>query len=124
DQSRAPLSPMQDRCRLIEEYNSGTVSYNNPSAHRLTGPLDVDALDRAFRKLAERQTVLRTSIGIEDGEPVQIVHDTIDPGLRRVEDLSSLPPEAREAELARRMRALVEIPFGDLGRAPLFVARL
>jgi amino acid adenylation domain-containing protein len=124
DQSRAPLSPMQDRCRLIEEFNAGTVSYNNPSAHRLTGPLDVDALDRAFRALAQRQSVLRTSIGVENGEPVQVVHETIDPGLRQVEDLSALPSEQREAELSRRMRALVEVPFADLGRAPLFVARL
>lgn len=125
DQSRAPLSLMQERCRLIEEYNPGNLSYNGPSGHRLTGPLDPALLDRAFRQLAQRQTVLRTSIGRDaDGEPVQVVHDDVDPGVREVEDLSHLDRDAREAELARRMRALVETPFADLSRAPLFSARL
>ncbi|MFT3756188.1 MAG: amino acid adenylation domain-containing protein [Pseudoxanthomonas sp.] len=125
DQRSAPLSLMQDRCRLIEEYNPGNLSYNGPSGHRLTGPLDPELLDRAFRQLAQRQTVLRTSIGRDaDGQPVQIVHDDIDPGLREVQDLSMLPQPARDAELGKRMRALVETPFSDLSRAPLFVARL
>lgn len=124
DQGPAPLSPMQERCRLIEAYSPGNLSYNGPSGHRLRGPLDVEALDRAFRALARRQTVLRTSIGFKNGEPVQIVHREIDPGIRQVEDLSMMAPVVREAEVSQRMRALVETPFHDLGKAPLFVARL
>jgi amino acid adenylation domain-containing protein len=124
DQSRAPLSLVQDRLRLIETFNPGTLSYNTPSAHRLKGPLDPALLDEAVRRLAQRQTVLRTTIAIENDEPVQVIHDEIDTGLGRVIDLSQLPVERREAELARRMRALVETPFADLSRAPLFCARL
>lgn len=124
DQSRAPLSLVQERLRLIETYNPGTLSYNTPSAHRLKGPLDPGLLDEAVRQLAQRQTVLRTTIAIEDGEPVQVIHDGIDTGLGQVIDLSRLSPLRREAELARRMRALVETPFADLSSAPLFRARL
>lgn len=124
DRRRAPLSLMQERLRMIEAFNPGTLSYNTPSGHRLTGPLDVATLDEAFHRLAQRQTVLRTSIAIEDGEPVQLIHDDIDTGLAEVIDLSHLPHEQREAELARRLRGLVEMPFADLSQAPLFCARL
>ncbi|MGH8076075.1 MAG: condensation domain-containing protein, partial [Lysobacter sp.] len=124
DQRRAPLSLMQERLRLLDEFNPGQLSYNTPSAHRLSGPLDVVLLDRAVRDLAQRQTVLRTTIGVDGDEPVQIIHDDIQTGLLQVHDLSRLPASTREGELAKRLRALVEVPFEDLGRAPLFVARL
>lgn len=124
DQRVAPLSLMQERLRLLEEFNPGQISYNTPSAHRLSGPLDVGLLDRALRDLAQRQTVLRTSIGSMDGEPVQIVHRDIATGLAHVHDLSMLADDVREEELASRLRALVEVPFDDLGLAPLFRARL
>lgn len=124
DRRRAPLSLMQERLRMIEAFNPGTLSYNTPSGHRLTGPLDVARLDEAFHRLAQRQSVLRTSIAIEDGEPVQVIHDDIDTGLTEVVDLSHLPREQREAELAKCMRTLVEVPFADLSQAPLFCARL
>ncbi len=124
DQRRAPLSLMQERLHLLDQFNPGQLSYNTPSAHRLSGPLDVVLLDRAVRDLAQRQTVLRTTIGMEDDEPVQIIHDDIDTGLLQAIDLTQLPASTREAELAQRLRALVEVPFTDLSQAPLFVARL
>lgn len=124
EQSRAPLSLVQERLRMLEAFNPGILSYNTPSGHRLRGPLDVVLLDRAFRELAQRQTVLRTTIDTEGGEPVQVIHDDIDPGLLEVQDLSALPEDEREAEVARRMQAMVETPFEDLSQAPLFRAQL
>ena len=124
EQHRAPLSLMQERLYLLDRFNPGQLSYNTPSGHRLSGPLDVGLLDRALRDLAQRQTVLRTTIGVDNGEPVQVIHDDIQTGLLQVHDLSLLPEDDREVELARRLRALVEVPFADLGQAPLFCARL
>jgi len=124
DQRRAPLSLIQERLRLLEKFNPGQLSYNTPSGHRLSGPLDVALLDRALRDLAQRQTVLRTTIAIEDGQPVQVVHDDIDTGLLQVRDLTGVAASEREAELARLLQALVEVPFDDLAWAPLFCARL
>src|SRR3546814_14170399 len=46
DQGRAPLSLVQERLRMLEAFNPGTLSYNTPSGHRLRGPLDVALLDR------------------------------------------------------------------------------
>src|SRR3546814_13098678 len=102
---------------MLEACKPGTLSYNTPSGHRLRGPLDVALLDRAFREVAQRQTVLRTTLATEDGEPVQVIHDDIDPDLLQVQDLSALPEDEREAEVARRMQAMVETPFAEIGRA-------
>jgi amino acid adenylation domain-containing protein len=124
DQRRAPLSLMQERLLLLEEFNPGQTTYNTPSGHRLIGPLDVVRLDRALRDLAQRQTVLRTSIVREGGEPVQIVHDDIVTGLLPVDDLSAMPAEQREQHLAKRLREMVDVPFEDFSQAPLFRAAL
>ena len=124
DQSRAPLSLMQERVFRIEQFNPGTLSYNTPSAHRLRGALDVALLDRALRDLAQRQTVLRTAVVVENDEPVQVLQDDIDTGLLQVEDLSQLQAGERDAEIARRMHAVISVPFGPLDRAPLFRAQL
>jgi amino acid adenylation domain-containing protein len=124
DQRRAPLSMMQERLRLLEAFNPGQLSYNIPSAHRLRGVLDLAALDRAFRQLAQRQSVLRTSLGEDAGEPVQVIHDSVEFGLLAVEDLRQLPREQCEITLARRMQAMVEQPFADLESPPLLRARL
>jgi len=124
DQRQAPLSMMQERLRLLDAFNPGQLSYNIPSAHRLIGRLDVGALDRAFRQLAQRQSVLRTSLGETAGEPVQVIHDSVEFGLLAVEDLRPLPLGQRERTLARRMQAMVEQPFADLRNAPLLRVRL
>lgn len=124
DQRRAPLSLMQERIYLIEKFNPATLSYKTPSAHRLHGPLDVAVLDHALRDLAQRQTVLRTAIVEENGEAVQVVEDDIETGLHDVADFSHLDAVEREAEVRRRMQALISVPFGALDRAPLFRAKL
>ncbi|RZA18720.1 MAG: amino acid adenylation domain-containing protein, partial [Lysobacteraceae bacterium] len=124
NQARAPLSLLQERLWMLEQYNPGQLSYNTPSAHRLTGPLDIAAFDAAFRAMMQRQSVLRTTIGVEEGEPVQVIHDRLDPGLRVVEDLTALPLEERMSEVGRRIREMIEMPFADLSVGPLFRARL
>ncbi|MBN8727811.1 MAG: amino acid adenylation domain-containing protein [Xanthomonadales bacterium] len=123
DRRSAPLSLQQTRLWLFEQLHPGSVVYNTPSAHRLRGVLDEAAFARAFAALVQRQAVLRTSIGHEDGEPVQVIHDAIPLQLFPAEDLSGLAPEARESELLRRLDALVNQPF-DLSVAPLFRARM
>jgi non-ribosomal peptide synthetase component F len=123
DQSRAPLSLQQTRLWLFEQLHPGSVVYNTPSAHRLRGVLDEDAFTRAFEALVQRQAVLRTSIGHEDGAPVQVIHDAVPLRWFPAEDRSALAPERREAELMRRLDVLTNQPF-DLAVAPLFRAHL
>ena len=79
EQHSAPLSLMQERLRFLEQLHPGRVVYNTPSAHRLRGPLDVDAFDRAFaRDGAPAAVACAPAIAVEDGEPVQVVHAEVD----------------------------------------------
>ncbi len=122
DQRRAPLSLMQQRLWVLEQMEPGRVTYNTPSAHRLTGPFDADAFQRAFRELVRRQASLRTVIVADGDGAVQLVRDDVDASLP-IEDLSSLPPDEREAALFQRLEALTAEPF-RLDEGPLFRARL
>jgi len=124
DQRRTPLSLIQERLKLMEDFNPGQLTYNTPSAHWLTGELDVPAFDRAFREVMRRQPVLRTTIEeTPDGAGIQIVHDTMETGLADVEDLTHLPLDERLPFLMQRLQGIIETPFQLVG-APLFRARL
>ncbi len=118
DQSQGPLTVMQDRIRLVEEMNPGQVTYNTPSAHRLSGPFDRAAFERALAMMVERQPSLRTGIVAAPEGAVQKVMPPFKPELP-FEDLSDWPAATREAELMRRMQAIVDQPM-PLNQAPLF----
>jgi amino acid adenylation domain-containing protein len=123
DQSSAPLSLMQERLWMLEQFTPGQVTYNTPSGHRLRGALDVDKFVRAFDALTQRQAVMRTSIGELGGEAFQVIHDTVDSGLLPVVDLTDIAEDQREAKALEDMHRHIQTPF-DLYQAPLFVARL
>ncbi|MBI5720134.1 MAG: amino acid adenylation domain-containing protein [Burkholderiales bacterium] len=118
DQSQGPLTVMQERIRFVGEMNPGQVTYNTPSAHRLTGPFDRAAFERALAMMVERQPSLRTCIVATDQGPVQKVVPPFQPELP-FEDLSAWPAATREAEAMRRMQAIVDRPM-PLDQAPLF----
>ncbi|WP_114238540.1 non-ribosomal peptide synthetase [Dyella sp. C9] len=122
EQGRAPLSLMQRRLWSLEELQPGRVTYNAPSAHRLRGTLHEAAFQQAMEALVQRQPILRTAFR-HDGTDVQQVLEDIELQLFPAEDLSGLPEGEREAVLMQRLQALTDTPF-DLGRAPLFSARM
>ena len=122
DGVRAPLSLMQQRLWYLEQLHPGRTVYNVPSAHRLRGALDRDALQAAFAAMVERQPALRTRLPAIDGEPWQEVLDAVDATIP-LDDLTGLPADAREAEAMRRIEDAIAEPF-DLARGPLFRVRL
>ncbi len=118
----APLSLMQQRVWYLEQLNLGRTVFNVPSAHRLRGELDVAALQKSFSEIVRHQPVLRTGLKTIDGEPVQLVTETLNCDIP-VDDLSVLPADKIENELAARMAREARIPF-KLEQAPLFRVRL
>ncbi|MBT9597540.1 MAG: amino acid adenylation domain-containing protein [Vitreoscilla sp.] len=118
----APLTPMQERIRFVQEMHPGRVLYNTPSGHRLTGPMDLGKFEEALREVIRRQPALRTQIALgDDGQtPVQQVLDSV-PFALPLEDLSGVPADLREAELLARMQRVVDQPM-DIHQAPLFRA--
>jgi len=121
-QSVAPLTLAQERMRFMEELTPGRVTFNTPSAHRLTGAMDVALFERALREIVRRQPVLRTRIALAaDGQGfVQQIDDDIHFVLP-LEDLSA--HERCEVQLMERMQAIVDTPI-DIASAPMFRAAL
>ncbi|MGW5714909.1 non-ribosomal peptide synthetase [Amycolatopsis sp. NPDC003865] len=114
----APLSSGQQRLWTVSQLDGAGPAYNETMAFALRGPLDREALQRAFDDLADRHEALRTRIVVEDGGPVQIVEPAGHGFPCPVTDVGG---RADEADGLRRGDAFE--PF-DLTRAPLARARL
>ena len=119
DGGPAPLSPAQQRLWFLQRLEPESAAFNIANTLRLRGPLDVDALDRAFAEVVQRHQVLRTVFPLRDGEPVQEVQPA-PASLLRVEDAADADPRA---EIRRRVGEEAARTF-DLEQGPLFRATL
>ncbi|HEX2077347.1 MAG TPA: amino acid adenylation domain-containing protein, partial [Longimicrobium sp.] len=114
----APASFAQERLWFLDRLEPGSPAYNVSAAWRITGPLEVAALERALSGLARRHEALRTTFAVQQGAPVQVIAPPSDVALPVV-DVVEGPAEER-LEAARRMAAEeADSPF-DLERGPLF----
>ncbi|MGZ0146890.1 non-ribosomal peptide synthetase [Kribbella sp. WER1] len=68
-----PLSFAQQRLWFLYQLVPLNSFYNVPVGCRLTGGLDVVALEKALGEVVERHEVLRTRIEMQGGEPCQVV---------------------------------------------------
>jgi amino acid adenylation domain-containing protein len=107
--AEAPLSLAQERLWLTHRLHPDSPAYNVPLLLRLSGTLEVAALQAAWAEIARRHEVLRATFPTVDGLPVQRVAPSAAPlvlGAVAEAELTALA-----AEEARR-------PF-DLARGPL-----
>ena len=123
DQSTAPLSQMQERVWFLENLTPGTVVHSIPTGHRLLGPLNVEAFNRAWQLLVQRQSVLRTVVERGPEGDVQRILPELPFSLIPFDDFSQLPPDERKPAMNKVIAQLVETPY-DLEKGPLFTARL
>ncbi|HEY0735673.1 MAG TPA: amino acid adenylation domain-containing protein [Herpetosiphonaceae bacterium] len=119
-----PLSFAQQRLWFLDQLDPGDASYNIPLALRLTGQLDVVALERCYQAIVARHESLRTTflVPTPGAEPVQAIHP-FQPLPLPLHDLGALPATEREAEALRRTVAEASQPF-DLAAGPLIRAQL
>ncbi|WP_420130680.1 amino acid adenylation domain-containing protein [Longimicrobium sp.] len=110
-----PLSFAQERMWFLQRMSPASGAYNIAEALQLQGPLDVDALRRAFEALLARHETLRTRYPEVDGQPVQDVLP---------QPRFTLPvDDVAEDEVRGRAEADVREPF-DLREEPPVRARL
>jgi amino acid adenylation domain-containing protein len=98
-----PLSFAQQRLWFIDQLQPGSVFYNISTAVRLTGRLDVRALELTLTEITRRHEVLRTTFETADGRARQVIAPPRPFRLPLI-DLSRLGAEQREAELAYLLR--------------------
>ncbi len=123
DSATAPLSQMQQRVWYLENVTPDGISHHIPSARRLEGELNVQALDQAWQQLLQRQAALRTVIERTPTGDRQRVLPHLQVSLLPLDDLSHLPESEREATLRQRMGELSLRPL-NLEQGPLFAIRL
>ncbi|ADO72626.1 non-ribosomal peptide synthetase [Stigmatella aurantiaca] len=117
-----PLSFGQQRLWVLDQLEPGSPLYNVPGALRLSGQLNVSALERSLGEIVARHEALRTTFAQDEGLPVQRIGEAGAVPLEVV-DLSRLESAARGAELQRLGSEEARKPF-DLSRGPLLRARL
>jgi amino acid adenylation domain-containing protein len=117
-----PLSFAQQRLWFLHQLDPAAATYNIPGALRLSGRLDVQALERTLRAIADRHEALRTTFAVSGEQPVQRIAPRSDLRLPVV-DLSALPEEDAGNEAGRIAVAEGRRPF-DLRRGPLLRALL
>ncbi|HKG15027.1 MAG TPA: amino acid adenylation domain-containing protein [Pyrinomonadaceae bacterium] len=117
-----PLSFAQQRLWFLDQLEPGNAIYNLPTALRLRGSLDAEALRRTLNEIVRRHESLRTVFREERGEPVQVIvpEQSVE---MPVLNLAGLPEAEREAEAERLSRAEAQKGF-DLSRGPLLRATL
>ncbi|WP_164003053.1 non-ribosomal peptide synthetase, partial [Pyxidicoccus caerfyrddinensis] len=112
-----PLSFAQQRLWLLDQLEPGTPAYNMPSALRVSGVLDTEALRQSLEALVHRHESLRTTFREEPSGPVQIIAPSTALSLDVV-DLSQLPEDTRQPEALRLATAEALRPF-NLATGPL-----
>ncbi|QKZ77166.1 amino acid adenylation domain-containing protein [Pseudomonas aeruginosa] len=109
------LSFAQERQWFLWQLEPESTAYHIPSALRLRGRLDVDALQRSFDSLVARHETLRTRFRLEGGRSYQQVQPAVSVSIER--------EQFGEEGLIERIQAIVVQPF-DLERGPLLRVNL
>ncbi|MFJ3484104.1 amino acid adenylation domain-containing protein [Pseudomonas sp. NPDC090202] len=116
------LSFAQQRLWLLQQFSTQSSAYNLPSALRLHGKVNAEALEQALQRVIERHDILRTRFGENAGIAFQQVDTEARIHLGR-EDLGALPESTRNQILQQRVAAESAHAF-DLTLAPLIRATL
>lgn len=117
-----PLSSAQKRLWFLDRLEPDSSAYNIRVAYRLTGQLNVVALEQGLIEIVRRHEALRTTFASVNGEPIQVITQEINFSLPIV-DLRNTPETDRQTEAQRLVTQEQERPF-DLATGPLWRSQL
>ncbi len=121
----------QERLWFLQQFELESPAYNVPLAMRLSGQLNIAALEQSINEIIKRHAALRTTFTAFEGIPAQVIQPAShfrcslqttddqaaspDPAMI---DLSALPAAEQEAALSRLIEKAAWQPF-DLSCGPL-----
>jgi amino acid adenylation domain-containing protein len=111
-----PISLTQLEFWFFEQFYPGNPVYNLPLIYRVTGSLDVKALEESLREIVRRHETLRTTFKVENGQVVYVIspEPVFDFVVIDVQDIS---------EAKRQAEKEIKQPF-DLALGPLLRSQL
>ncbi|NJK64511.1 MAG: hypothetical protein HC921_19095 [Synechococcaceae cyanobacterium SM2_3_1] len=117
-----PLSLGQERLWQLLTLDPSSTIYNVPMAFKVSGPLDITILEQVISEVVRRHEILRTTISLVDGQPVQLIHPP-QPWNISTHDLSEL----LESQVHLEIQNIVEKARGhrfNLELGPLLLTEL
>lgn len=116
-----PLSFAQQRLWFLDQLIPNNPFYNIPAAVRLSGSLNLAALEQTFNEIVRRHEALRTTFVMVEGQPIQVIAPVETrnfASLHAVRDLRELPESERETQVRRLSSEEAQRPF-NLSTDPL-----
>jgi hypothetical protein len=110
----APLSFEQERLWFLHQLEPESPAYNESRALRLTGPLNVEALERTLDAIIQRHETLRTTFVMIDGIPMQRIAERCDIEVPLI-DLKTINENERDTQARRLIDETICRPF-DLSK--------
>jgi len=117
-----PLSFAQQRLWFLYQLDPESPFYNIPTSLRLSGLLDIQALELSINGIIKRHESLRTAFFSEGKETVQKIHPDVVIDLP-VENLAQLEDKAQEAAIKQLSNEEARKSF-NLGQLPLLRCKL
>ena len=117
-----PLSFAQQRLWFLDQFQPGLGVYNIPAAVRLSGLINLDALEQSLNEIVSRHESLRTTFAFADGQPVQLIAPSLTINIAQT-NLEALSEDAQTKEIARLTLLEARRPF-SLTHGPLLRASL
>ena len=112
-----PLSFAQQRLWFLNQLEGQSATYNISRALRLSGKLNLTALEQAFQTIVERHETLRTSFQVVNDSPVQVIAPQICFNLAVIE-LKKIANKEQSTQVEKLVNQQIQKPF-DLSQAPL-----
>ncbi|MFN6513532.1 MAG: amino acid adenylation domain-containing protein [Nostoc sp. CreGUA01] len=111
-----PLSFAQQRLWFLDRLEPGNPAYNISLAVNLQGQLDISLLEQSLNEIIRRHETLRTTFTTANGQPVQIIADSLKLSLSVIEFHDKLAIKEFLIQESQQ-------PF-DLTQGPLFRGKL
>lgn len=112
-----PLSFAQQRLWFLNQMAPKSGAYNCSAAMRLSGRLDIKALEFAFNEIVRRHEALRTTFVFKEDRPVQVISEDVSFKVELIDMIESSVND-QESKLRQILNEEAQKPF-DLARGPL-----